>query len=153
MNVVSCSSCLVVSAFQIYILEVDVSISTVSRALWHLNLTKKVVTKASAERDEELRLLWEVEMAQYNDPDLFVVLDESAVDNKTGQRAMGWSEINTRCVRRMTFLRGVRYSILLALTASGITALEIIEGLITKDIFIAFLREQVAPILNPFPGK
>ncbi|KAJ3503155.1 hypothetical protein NMY22_g18348 [Coprinellus aureogranulatus] len=133
--------------------DVDVSISTISRALRHLNMTRKTLTKASAERDEELRQLWEVDMAQYDDPELFVAIDESAVDNKTGQRGSGWAEINTRCVRRMTFLRGIRYSILPALTVDGIIALEIIEGSITKDIFLKFLREQVAPTLNPYPGK
>ncbi|KAF9034762.1 hypothetical protein BJ165DRAFT_1356135, partial [Panaeolus papilionaceus] len=45
------------------------------------------------------------------------------------------------------------YSILPALTTDGIIALEIVEGSITKDCFLTFLQEQIAPQLNPYPGK
>lgn len=77
----------------------------ISRALHHqIHLLYKSVTKAAAERDEEVRSVWEGMMAQYTDPDLFVALDESAIDNKTGQRSSGWSEVGTQCVRRMSFL-------------------------------------------------
>jgi len=86
-------------------------------------------------------------MAQYTDPDLFVALDESAVDDKTGQRGFGWSTVGTQCVRRMSFLRGVRYSILPALTMDGVIALEIVEGSITKERFLRFLHEQVVTIV------
>ena len=82
-------------------------------------------------------------MAQYTDPDFFVALDESAVDNKTGQRQFGWSSVGTQFVRRMSFLCGVHYSILPALTTDGIIALEVIEGSITKKQFLKFLHEQV----------
>ena len=51
-------------------------------------------------------------MAEYTDPDVFIALDESAVDSKTMQRTHGWSPVGIQCVRRMSFLRGVRYSIL-----------------------------------------
>jgi len=108
-----------------------------------MNLSRKSVSKAAAERDAEVRATWEGVMAQYTNPDVFVALDESAVDNKTGQRKQGWSPVNTQCVRRMSFLRGVRYSILPALTTDGIIALEIVEGSITKERFLTFLREQV----------
>ena len=35
----------------------------------------------AAERDE-LQTLWELEITQLNDPDLFVFIDERTVDNK-----------------------------------------------------------------------
>ncbi|TFK59278.1 hypothetical protein BDN72DRAFT_745289, partial [Pluteus cervinus] len=46
-----------------------------------------------------------------------------------------------------------RYSILPALTLDGIIALEIVEGSITKETFLNFLRQKVAPRLNPYPEK
>lgn len=82
-------------------------------------------------------------MADYTDPEVFVALDESAVDGHTGQRRYGRSWIGNPCIRRMSFLRGIHYSILLALTTDGIIALDIVEGSITKEIFLAFLRDQV----------
>jgi hypothetical protein len=36
-----------------------------------------------------------------------------------------------------------RYSVLPALTTQGIIALDIFEGSVTKDRFLAFIREQV----------
>lgn len=92
-------------------------------------------------------------MAQYTNPDVFVFLDESAVDQGTAHRTHGRSKPGTRCVRRMTFIRGVRHSILPALTLDGIIGLDIFEGSVNKDRFLLFLRDQVAPQLNPYPGK
>jgi len=123
--------------------EVEVSIATLVRALAALDLTRKQITKAASERDQELRTVWEAMMAEYNDPQVFVALDESAVDGHTGQRGHGRSRVGKPCVKRTSFLRGVRYSILPALTTDGIVALEIFEGSVTKEKFLYFLREQV----------
>ncbi|KAJ7640205.1 hypothetical protein B0H17DRAFT_859592, partial [Mycena rosella] len=46
-----------------------------------------------------------------------------------------------------------RYSIFPALTTEGIVALDIFEGSLTKECFLDFFREQIAPILNPYSGK
>jgi transposase len=122
---------------------VGMSIASLSRLLIQYGLTRKHIQKAAAERDEELRTIWEADMAQYTDPDVFVALDESAVDNKTLQREYGRSLVGSPCVRRATFLRGVRYSILPALTTEGIVALDIFEGSVTKERFLTFIHEQI----------
>jgi hypothetical protein len=43
----------------------------------------------------------------------------------------------------MTFIHGVRHSILPALTLDGIISLDIFEGSVNKERFLSFLREQV----------
>ena len=86
-------------------------------------------------------------MAQYDDPDLFLFLDESAVNNLSVQRLAGWSRRGTPCVRRMTFLRGSHYSMLPALTIDGIVALDIFEGAVNREKFITFLQEQIVSFL------
>jgi transposase len=123
--------------------NLEVSIATLSRALASTQYSRKSLTKASAERDEELRSVWEIAMAEYTNPNVFVFLDESAVDNKTVQRTHGWSKVGQPCVRRMTFHRGKRYSILPALTINGIIGLDIFEGSVTKEKFLSFLRTHV----------
>ncbi|KZP10971.1 hypothetical protein FIBSPDRAFT_757369, partial [Athelia psychrophila] len=60
--------------------EVDACVATISCALTHLELTRKTATRAAAQCDEELRALWEVRMAEFTNPELFVFLDESGVD-------------------------------------------------------------------------
>ena len=127
--------------------NLEVSIATLSHALASAQYTRKWLTKASAERDEELHGVWEIAMAEYTDLTVFVFLDESAVDNKTIQRSHGWSQLGQPCIRHMTFLRGKRYSILLALTTDGIIGLEILKGSITKERFLAFLRTHVVRVV------
>lgn len=122
---------------------VHVSIATISRALSHIGLTRKAVSRHASERNDSVRVLWELQMAQYTDPDMFVFLDESAVDGQTGLRANGWSPANLPAVERTTFFRGVRHSILPALTSQGMIALEIFDGSVTEDCFIWFLRESI----------
>jgi transposase len=90
--------------------NINLSIATISRILAQYELTRKRLHKVAAERDEELRGIWEADMAQYQDPDVFVALDKSAVDVKTLQRRFGRSLAGTPCVQRAAFLRGTRYS-------------------------------------------
>ncbi|KAI0048886.1 hypothetical protein FA95DRAFT_1490142 [Auriscalpium vulgare] len=64
----------------------------------------------------------------------------------------GWAAIGRACVRRATFVRGQRYSILPALTYEGIIALDIFEGSVNKEKFVQFLEEELAQHLTPYPG-
>jgi transposase len=122
---------------------VQASLATISRTLSRMGLTRKALSREASERNEEVRLLWELDMAQYTDPEMFVFLDESAVDRNTVRRANGWSTAGTPAVERSTFLRGVRHSILPALTSQGMIALEIFEGSVNKERFIRFLRDNI----------
>ena len=122
--------------------DVDVSLSTISRAVRGLALTHKHVAKTAAERNELLRATWQ---AEYGDipAEYFVWLDESSVDDKTNQRAAGWAQLGRACVRRATFIRGQRYSVLPALSADGIIALDIFEGSVNKERFLQFLNSEL----------
>src|SRR5260370_117276 len=51
--------------------SVQVSIATLSRALASARYSQKYLTKASAERDEELQSVWEIAMAEYRNPEVF----------------------------------------------------------------------------------
>lgn len=108
-----------------------------------MGLTQKALSRVADERNEDVRLLWELDMAQYTDPEMFVFLDESAVDGHAARRASGWSASGTPAVKRSMFTRGVRYSILPALTSQGILALDIFEGSVNKERFIRFLHENI----------
>ena len=130
--------------------HVDVSIATLSRAVRHLAITHKKVSKAAMERNELLRATWQ---AEYGDipADYFVWLDESSVDDHTNQRADGWAVSGCACVRHATFIRGQRYSVLPALTSKGYIALDIFEGSVNKERFIRFLEEQLVCVQDTIP--
>ncbi|KAJ3497410.1 hypothetical protein NLJ89_g10351 [Agrocybe chaxingu] len=131
--------------------NVSVSLPTLSRALRRLALTKKKVSAEAMERNELLRAVW---LAEYGDipAEYCVWLDESSVDDRTNQRRSGWAELGQACVCRELFIRGQRYSVLPAFSYEGYIALDIFEGSVNKEKFIAFLQEQLAPKLNPYPG-
>ncbi|KAJ7224685.1 hypothetical protein GGX14DRAFT_651376 [Mycena pura] len=110
--------------------NVHVSISTVSRALAGLQLTRKKLTKAAMERDDELRTLWEASVAQYTDPDVFIALDETCavLGNSSTTRAMhprvlrAFNETRRPMVHRAAHLNGRYFSHVAGVQASAVAA-------------------------------
>jgi transposase len=150
--------------------NVSVSMATISCFLRSRDFTWKTVSRKALEGDKMVRACWEAETAQYVDPDYFVFIDESHIDQKTSQRPRGWAPVGLSPIERSTFLKGVRHSILPALSTDGIIALDIFEGSVDKEKFIQFLRDQVVrgfrvyafiyfsysasgPTTQPFPGE
>lgn len=122
--------------------DIDVSIATVSRTLARLAITNKRVSREAVERDLELRAIWESYIGK-EDPNNMIWLDEAGADRQTLQRLNGWSTAGVGCVQRESFIRGVKYSVLPALTLQGVIALEVIEGAVDADRFLRFLQERV----------
>ncbi|EXX72206.1 hypothetical protein RirG_071490 [Rhizophagus irregularis DAOM 197198w] len=80
-----------------------------------------------------------------------IFLDESAKDDRTISRRYGYSEINTRAIKKVVFIRGKRYTLLPALSLDGIIAVDIMEGGCTKEKFKEFVISQVLPQMNSYP--
>ena len=77
-----------------------------------------------------------------------IFLDESAKDDRTISRGYGYSEVNTRAVKKVVFIRGKHYTLLPALSLDGIIAVNIIEGSCTKERFKEFVISQVVITIN-----
>ena len=123
---------------------IHVSIPTLARTLRRLHYSLKTVSVKALERNDlKCAAFMNRIGAEVPNMDMVIFLDESAKDDRTLGRKMGWSRIGTRCVQRQCFVRGQRYSILPALTLDGIIAYDIIEGPVTAERFIKFLREMV----------
>ena len=80
------------------------------------------------------------------DPAMLMFTDETAKDERTSGRRMGWSKIGTRYVQRRCFVRGRRYLILPVLTLDGLITWDVIEGSVTSERFVEFLRENVVRV-------
>ena len=76
------------------------------------------------------------------------LMDESSKDNCTLTRLYGYSEVNTRALKKVVFVWGKRYTLLPALTEQGIITVDIIEGSCTKQRFIEFVISQIVSILT-----
>ncbi|CAG8762315.1 42193_t:CDS:2 [Gigaspora margarita] len=57
-----------------------------------------------------------------------VFLDKSSKDERTNSWEYGYSEMNSRSVKKVVFLHGKRYILLPTLTLDGIIAVDIIES-------------------------
>ena len=135
-----------------------------------MDYSRKRVSAIARERKELLRNAFMNRIADIApNPEMLMFTDESAKDERTQTRRHGWAPRNTRCVSQVHFVRGQRYSILPLLTLDGIVAHDIIEGSVTADRFLEFLRDMVVspalffllvsiltqlqiPLTNPYPG-
>jgi transposase len=121
-----------------------ISLSTLSRTLHRLRFSNKDVSGHALERNNQLRAVFMNRIAdQIPDPNMLMFGDEASKDERTSARRRGWSLRGTRCVQQKCFVRGRRFSILPILTLDGIIAYDIIEGSVTSERFVQFLRELV----------
>lgn len=128
--------------------HVEVSLATITRTLRRLDYTHKDVAGRALERNTELRALYMNHMADMViDPNQLMFGDEASKDERTSARRKGWSLRGSRCIQRKAFIRGRRFSILPILTLDGIIAYDIIEGSVTSDRFVEFLRELIVRVL------
>lgn len=72
-----------------------------------------------------------------------VLLDESAVNERTARRSHGYAPVNMPCVQRELLVRGTRFSVLPAMTMDGIIALDIFEGSVNRERLLEFLRNEL----------
>jgi transposase len=123
---------------------VSVSITTLLRTLQHLHFSRKCVSARALERNDMQCSAFMNRIADVApDPEMLMFVDEAARNRKTSGRKMGWSLVGTRCIQRRCFVRGQRYSILPILTLDGIITHDVIEGSVTTQTFVTFLRELV----------
>jgi transposase len=149
--------------------NIRVSLPTLVRTLRRIHFTSKTVSVKAVERNDILRAAYMNRIGSIvTDMDQVMCVDESAKDDRTPARKRGWSLVGTRCVQRRCFVRGRRYSILPILTLDGIITYDIMEGSVTSEKFVRFLRELVVsaisshfyshsmtvqiPLTNPYPG-
>ena len=70
-------------------------------------------------------------------------MDEAAKDERSLSRRYGYSFKNTFAIKKNVFVRGIRYTILPALSLQGYIAVDIMEGSCTKERFREFVITNV----------
>ena len=103
-----------------------VSIPTLGRTLRRLDFSRKKLTARAIERNEIIRAAFMNRIGtEVPDAAMLMFADETAKDERTSGRRMGWSRVGTRCVQRQCFVHGRRYSILPILTLDGLIHLRV----------------------------
>jgi len=93
--------------------------------------------KTAAERNEVQRSWFRRTIMQQFTPEEIVCVDESAAQERTGDRRYGWSPTGETPIQSIPFHRSPRWSILPALTSTGYLHPLIYHGSINADRFAA----------------
>jgi hypothetical protein len=91
----------------------------VFRALEKLKYSRKIATKRAAEQSEALRRVYAARMAINYTANIIVAIDESACNERTGDRRYSWGPINSAVELEYSFKRSETWSLLPALTVNG----------------------------------
>src|SRR5438046_196129 len=83
-------------------------------------------------------------------PEQLIFLDETAKDERSLSRTYGYSIKNQVASQKVVFLRGVRYTILPALTLDGFIACDIMKGSCSKERFCTFVLSQVVSKIDDY---
>ena len=104
----------------------------------------------AAQRNPELRDDWIRKLAGYMANQLIFV-DESAANERTGDRKYGWAPIGVTPVEYRSFQRSERWSILPAYTVDGFITWGITHGSFTARMFEDWLENELLPLCSPYP--
>ena len=121
---------------------ISVHYTTIFRELERLNMSRKKLKRIALERDEERRADFIARMAQYS-PEEVGFLDEMSKDARSVGRRYGRSRRNTHTQKKQAFLRGQRTSTEALLTLDGIVGGTVVEGSMTKELFLEYLEFNV----------
>ena len=130
--------------------EFDILMSEyiISRCLKREDIRKKRIRFLAAERNQFLRDDWIRRLAQWQHYQM-IFIDGSAANERTKDRKHGWAPIGVRPTEYCPLKRSKLWYILPAYTSRGYIAYEIVQGSITKDLFLEFLRNKVMPHCHP----
>lgn len=99
--------------------------------------------RAAYEQNELLRSTFIAKVGRNYRPEQLIFMDEAAKDERSLSHGYGYSLKNTFATKKNVFVRGIRYTILPALSLQGIIAVDIIEGNCTKERFKEFVISNV----------
>jgi transposase len=132
--------------------DIKTTIWTVFRALEKMRYSRKIATKRAKEQSEALRRVYAARVAQHYRADMIVAVDESACNERTGDRKYSWSPVNSAVELVYSFKRSERWSLLPAITVDGYLSYTIFQGSITSEILEDFLECSVLPHCTAYPG-
>jgi len=121
---------------------ISVHYTTIFCELKQLNVSRKKLKRIALERDEERRADYIARMARYS-PEEVGFLDEMSKDVRSVGRCYGRSRRNTCAQKKQAFVRGRRTSTEALLTLDGIVTGTVVEGSMTKELFLEYLEFNV----------
>lgn len=115
-----------------------------------IGLTYKRLKRVAAERDDARRAEWLHNITANYTADQLVFLDESSKDDRTILRRYGRATRGQPPIDTVRLNRGLRYSVLPALTINGYMAVRVVEGSIDGAEFYDFVLNDVVSERTPY---
>ncbi|KLO04016.1 hypothetical protein SCHPADRAFT_917931 [Schizopora paradoxa] len=112
--------------------DIGMSKSALDDNLREIGISYKRLSKAAAERDEDAR-------SEFR---------EFATNNLVAEQLVFVDET----ISHVPFGRGVRYSVVAALSVDGYLCVRVVEGSVDGSEFFDFIVEDVLPRMNQWPG-
>ena len=103
------------------------------------------------ERDEDLRNAWYRKLHEFEAKQL-VFVDETGINSKIGGRNHGRGYKGDIVPKKVLTRSTVNLSVLPAIALNGYIACNVYKGAVTADIFYKFIKDDVLPKCNPWPG-
>jgi transposase len=121
---------------------ISVHFVTIQRELLRAGISYKKIRRIASERSKVLRADFIRRMAQYL-PEQLGFLDEMSKDERTSFRPRGQSAKGRRAIKKGVFVRGRRFSVEGLLTIDGMISNTVVEGSMTKSMFLEYLETSV----------
>lgn len=83
---------------------------------------------------------------------MFIFIDETGTDKRTGLRKYGHSFRGTRAVTNRLLVRGKRFSTIAAMCIDGVIDVHITSGSVDGETFAGFIERCLLPNLLPYNG-
>jgi len=130
----------------------NVSISTLCRGITRLKITRKKTTSIAREAQLSDQIKY-IEIAINFRKEQLLFVDETHVDNRTGQRKFARAKAGIRARRSHYFHRGQKLSCAAALHYTKLVSYEALEGAYTTEDFNEYIANNVLPHMKPYPGE
>jgi transposase len=132
--------------------EVETSERSLHRLIEKRGWSRKATQLRATQQCEELRTAWRGRQSEWHIDDICFV-DESAANERTGDRKWGWAPIGQAAINYVPLKRTKRWSCLPALTSKGyLDDPLVIQGSITAELFNTWIEYCIIPQLN-FDGQ
>ena len=128
-----------------------VHVSTICCTVHYLGLTRKKVQRVALQCSEELQVQFMAKISMFN-LEMIIWVDETGSARRNSVRSYSYSLKRMRAVSHELRVSGKRINAIGAMSTEGMEDVYIVEGNVTEEVFVKFVRNCLLPVLQPFNG-
>ena len=126
--------------------------STLCGIMHKHGITRKKIQQVAIQRSDQYRGVYMAEVSMYK-TNMLVFVDETGKDARDSARRFGYALRGQTPQFHRSLNRGVRTSVIAAISSSGLIGYELHTGGVSGEEFYDFVRGTLIPNMNPFDGE